>query len=260
LGETLWTRSYGGLQEERAYRVRETSDGGYIVAGWSVSYGGGYTKDWYIVRTDSNGDTLWTRSYGNPYEDVALDVKELPGNHGFAVAGSLHDGLWNAHVLRLSADGDSLWSTEAGGDGWEAAYGINYTDDGGYIICGQTDSYGAGGYDIHIVKFSVDPTSVENDDDMLPSRTALHQNYPNPFNPETCIEFTLHRASSVRIDVFNLLGAHIRTLIDRRLGAGNKTVTWDGTDFTGHRVASGIYFYRLSTGEHTETRKMLLMK
>jgi hypothetical protein len=260
-GDTLWTKSYGGLEEERAYRVRETADGGYIAVGHSISFGGGYTKDWYIVRTDANGDSLWTRSYGNPYEDVAMDVKELPDNKGFLVAGGIHDGLWNAHVLCLSADGDSLWAVEAGGDGYEIAYGIELTDDGGFIICGQTDSYGAGGNDIHIVKFSPFSLSVDDDDnDILPRRITLHQNYPNPFNPITSIEFNVPRRSNVSIRVFNLLGQKVIELTDDEYPAGSHRVTWDGNAVNGEQVASGIYFYRIETEDYTETRKMLLLR
>ena len=205
-GDTLWTRSYGGLEEERGSRVRETADGGYIVVGYTISYGGGFYKDWYIVRTDSNGDTLWTRAYGNSYQDVALDVRELPDDRGFLIAGSLHDGLWNAHVLCLSADGDSLWSVEAGGDGYEVAYGITLTADGGFIICGQTDSWGAGGTDIYIVKFSQIPVGIDERESLLPRQAALHQNYPNPFNPSTAIEFELSRRAHVSITVYDILG------------------------------------------------------
>ncbi len=96
--------------------------------------------------------------------------------------------------------------------------------------------------------------------ELLPSRYSLGQNYPNPFNPETYIDFALPRASHVTFTVYNMLGQQVRTLVDERLSAGPKTVTWDGTDDHGRTVSSGIYFYRLQAVDFQETRKMVLMK
>lgn len=85
-------------------------------------------------------------------------------------------------------------------------------------------------------------------------------NYPNPFNPGTNIALSLHRASHVKLDVFNILGRHVTTLLDRPLPAGEHTVYWEGTDSYGRAVASGTYFYRLRTDDRTLTRKMVLLK
>ncbi len=89
----------------------------------------------------------------------------------------------------------------------------------------------------------------------LPASFNLSQNYPNPFNPSTVIEFALPQASQVRLEVFNILGQKVRTLIDTRLSAGNHRVEFDGTSLT-----SGIYFYRLSHDGKNLTRKMTLIK
>ncbi len=88
----------------------------------------------------------------------------------------------------------------------------------------------------------------------------LGQNYPNPFNPETKIKFSLERKENVNLSVFNILGQHVRTLVDGEREAGPQEITWDGTDEAGKQVASGIYFYRLSSDKFVETRKMALMR
>jgi len=80
-------------------------------------------------------------------------------------------------------------------------------------------------------------------------------NYPNPFNPATEIAFTLPTAAEVRLEVYNLMGQKVTTLIDKQMNAGEHTCVWDGSD-----VASGVYFYRLETPDFVDTRKMVLMK
>jgi len=94
----------------------------------------------------------------------------------------------------------------------------------------------------------------------LPQRWELSQNYPNPFNPTTSISFSLAENAQVRLTVYNLLGQNVATLVDGRLEAGSHTVEWDATDNAGHRVSSGVYFYRLESANYTSTRKMLLLK
>ncbi len=105
-------------------------------------------------------------------------------------------------------------------------------------------------------------TDVEelNSSDNYPGEFQLLQNYPNPCNSSTLIAFSLPRASYVTMDIYNVLGRKIRTLINERLPAGHKRVIWDGKDDIGHRLASGIYFYRLKCEEFSESRKMLYLK
>ena len=94
----------------------------------------------------------------------------------------------------------------------------------------------------------------------VPGTFLLSQNYPNPFNDRTSITYGLPFDSQVRIDVFNILGQHIQTLVNRERVAGTYPVEWDGTNRSGETVATGVYFYRLRAGSHVETRKMLLLK
>ncbi|MFQ6003281.1 MAG: T9SS type A sorting domain-containing protein, partial [Candidatus Zixiibacteriota bacterium] len=93
-----------------------------------------------------------------------------------------------------------------------------------------------------------------------PSDFVLFQNYPNPFNPTTNIEFLLPRSDQVKIEIFNILGQKVRTLVDQHLKAGHKLVDWDGKDDSGEQVSSGIYFYSIKTDEFSQTRKMVLLR
>jgi methionine-rich copper-binding protein CopC len=96
--------------------------------------------------------------------------------------------------------------------------------------------------------------------DNLPTEYALAQNYPNPFNPTTEIHYDLPKAGRVELAVFNILGQQVTSLVSGEMPAGKHQVTWDGTDSDGGSVASGIYFYRISTGSFSESKKMMLLK
>jgi hypothetical protein len=104
-----------------------------------------------------------------------------------------------------------------------------------------------------------DPTDVEAAMD-VPRRFRLAQNYPNPFNPSTTIEYHLPRPAETSLEVFNLLGRPVMTIRLGRQSPGRHSIEWSGCDQTGRRVPSGVYFYRITAGVHSETRKMLLLK
>jgi len=106
-----------------------------------------------------------------------------------------------------------------------------------------------------------DPTDVPFDyEPILPSGYELSQNYPNPFNPSTTIQFALPKAGRTELVVYNILGERVTTLINRRLAAGSYTLEWDGTNDQGEPVASGVYVYRLQSGDYTTSRKMVLAR
>ena len=107
------------------------------------------------------------------------------------------------------------------------------------------------------LSLSVDDISTGN---KLPQTFILKQNYPNPFNPETKIQFMVPTSSNVKIDVLNILGQSVRTLVDERLSPGTKEVTWDGLNDNGLQVASGLYFYRIITDNFVDTKKMVLLR
>ncbi len=93
-----------------------------------------------------------------------------------------------------------------------------------------------------------------------PDRFELDQNYPNPFNPTTQIRYSLAHLTNVRLDVYNILGQHVATLVNGRQSSGIHEIQWNGRDASGAGVSSGVYIYRLQAGDFIQTRKMLLIK
>lgn len=94
----------------------------------------------------------------------------------------------------------------------------------------------------------------------LPDGFELHQNYPNPFNPETQISFTIPRALTVSLKIYNMLGQEVTTLVSETKTAGTHTVSWNGTSNQGIKVASGVYVYTIKAGEFVQSKKMTFMK
>ena len=94
---------------------------------------------------------------------------------------------------------------------------------------------------------------------ILPERFELYQNHPNPFNPETHIEYDLPETAKVRMNIYNVLGHTVRSVVDQETPAGHHIVLWDGRDSGGKRVSAGVYFYRLVAGEFVAARKMLFV-
>jgi len=107
---------------------------------------------------------------------------------------------------------------------------------------------------------TADNVGVDPDDQLPVTGASLGQNYPNPFNPTTSIAFELNENGHVSIEIYNLKGERIKTLINGEMEAGNFSVTWNGTDSDGKNVTSGIFFYKMRSGKYTSTKKMILMK
>jgi hypothetical protein len=136
---------------------------------------------------------------------------------------------------------------------------------GGYggdmIAYGGSTLATSDGSAIHLFNLS-NPTAPQTGGEIIQASVAqfLKANYPNPFNPRTQIDFDLPHSDLVEVSVFNLLGQRVSKLLDGPVEAGLHSVEWDGTDDSGRRVASGVYFYRLTSPTISETRKMVLLK
>jgi hypothetical protein len=156
-GDILWTRIYGGNREDRGYSVRQTSDGGYIIAGETHSFGVGLT-DVYLLKTDSSGDTLWTGTYGGRSNDWGYSVQET-SDGGYIIAGrteSFGAGLSGVYLVKTDFSGDTLWTRTHGGRQYDRGEAVQQTSDGGYIVVGLTESFGAGLSDVYLLK--IDPS------------------------------------------------------------------------------------------------------
>lgn len=143
--DTLWTKTFGGYNDDGAYSLRQTFDGGYIIAGWTESFGTG-NSDVYLIKTDANGDTVWTKAYGGTRDDESFSVQQT-SDSGYIAVGSTYsfgaayeDDAW---LIKTDANGDTLWTKRFGETNHtDRGNSVQQTDEGGYIITGRTESYG----------------------------------------------------------------------------------------------------------------------
>jgi len=152
-GDTLWTHTYGGAVSDIGRAAVQTSDGGYVFTGYTNSFGAG-ADDVYLIKTNSVGDTLWTRTYGGSGTESGYSVRQTTDG-GYIIAGRTNSfGLlsYDFYLVKTDANGDTLWTRHYGGNATDTASKVRQTSDGGYVVLGYTQSYGAGGQDIWLVK------------------------------------------------------------------------------------------------------------
>ncbi|MEE9575360.1 MAG: T9SS type A sorting domain-containing protein [Gammaproteobacteria bacterium] len=150
-GDTLWTRTYGGIGDDYPFSLVATFDGGYLLAGATTSFGVG-KYDCYIIKTDSNGDTLWTKTFGSVEDDFLTSGFQVPDS-GFVLVGFTdRDTMMKADVLliKTDSDGNIEWSKTYGDSAFQRAYDITATSNGDYIVAGQ--GWRSGYSDIGIIK------------------------------------------------------------------------------------------------------------
>lgn len=180
--------------------------------------------------------------YGGPDMDTLVDV--VYSDFDFYAA---------THLGSVCCVGiDHSWAGDIDGDG---------IDD--ILISGRTEDVDANDFGFLFIQAGWDsiPTSVTGNEPLpIPDRLQLGQNFPNPFNPGTTIDFSLPRAGYAEVKIYNLLGEVVAIPLKQYLPAGNHRITWDGLTLDGCPAASGIYFYRLTAGLYSDTRKMILLK
>jgi hypothetical protein len=245
-GDTVWHQEYPcdsiNLTD---VTVEVAADSGFYLSGGGTDLLT-YLRGW-LVRTNSAGDTLWTRHGGprNAGSPLAL------ADGGCLVTG---DGIT---LKRFDANGDSVWERSYDAPQQfetDIPVAVRQVSDGGFVVATQgansiPESVPA------VVRFSAELDAPESPLRGLPVCTQLLDNYPNPFNPTTEIRFELAKAGMVSLVVYDLTGREIGTLVAGFKEAGRHSVTFDGSG-----IASGVYFCRLQADDMAHTKKLVLLK
>lgn len=155
-GNIVWTRTIGGPDSDIAPSIIQTSDNGFVLTGSTTSFGAGQT-DLVVVKLSSTGILTWFKTIGGVNSETGSSICET-SDGGFAVSGhtsSYGAGADDIYVLKFNASGNLQWNKVIGGGALERTYSIITSNDGGYVVCGQTQSYGAGANDAILLKIDI---------------------------------------------------------------------------------------------------------
>jgi hypothetical protein len=264
-GNQQWHKVLISSIQSQAGAIKSTSDGGYVVSGYTFTNDKGI--DGYLVKVDSNAGLQWSKSFGTVHIDKFNSLVTTADN-GYLCIGSInqyfsienvYDDLW---LLKTDSKGNMLWEKRFGGDLNDSGNDIIKTAEGGYAFIGGTASFNNDPTQSRIYFLEVnldgnitDVNETRNRTREIPLRVSLHQNYPNPFNPTTTIPFSVPARSFVSLIVYDALGREVAVLRSQELPAGEYLQRWNAT-----MMPSGVYFCRLQSDGFTEMRKLVLLK
>jgi hypothetical protein len=263
-GNLQWDKTYGGSERDGGSDVAELPDGGYVITGYAIGFGGGGATDMFWIKTDAFGTELWNGVYGKEYRDHASNV--LIVDDGIIIAGSVKvrkvgtNEYSDIFLIKTDFDGNDVWRKQFGGRSNEGAAEMILNSDNHIVIIGSTKSYSKDN-SVYFLNLSDQGTFegtlgiLDYGDPNLPSEFVVFSNYPNPFNSSTNISYYLNNDNQVVINIYDILGNKILKLLDSYQMTGFHSIGWDAKG-----LASGTYFLEVQTKNNTLVKKMMYLK
>ena len=146
-GNEQWAQTFGGTNYDSGNSVQQTTDGGYIICGWTYSFGN-VNGDVYLIKTDGNGTEQWHQTFSGTTFAYGASVQQTIDG-GYIITGRADSDVF---LLKTDGNGQEQWNQTFGGTNYDSGNSVQQTTDGGYIICGGTSSFGNGGSDVYLIK------------------------------------------------------------------------------------------------------------
>ena len=261
-----WQKCLGGTDEERSSSIQQTTDGGYIVAGYTNSNDGDVSAnhgraDFWVVKLKSTGVIDWQKTLGGSNDDYAYSIQQTPDGAYIVTGLSIsndgdvsdkHGGL-DFWIIKLKSTGNIDWQKCLGGSGFDVAKSIQQTTDGGYIIAGYTKSNdddvsgNHGDYDFWVVKLSTDNTDIQT----VSNKTSAVSIYPNPVNNTASVNITAQQSVEAQITIVSITGQTVSTQ-NVSLNAGQNTISINTSS-----LEKGTYILRLTQNQQVTVKRFI---
>ena len=277
-GTIIWSKCYGGSGTDySAFGIGVAKDGSLLIPGTSNSTDGDVTGNhgeldsWVTKINNSNGNVTWSKCFGTAISEAGYGILTMPNGDLVLLGISgptddiFGDNLSDALAIRMTSNGNQLWSKTFGGSDFDDAEDGIPTNDGGILLLCHTYSNDGdvtnqqGDVDLWLVKLD-DKGSCHNHREANQAMNNLNKNfsytlYPNPISNSATISFSLLKSQKVSLEIFDLNGRLITILANNAFEAGEHSVEWNSED-----IKSGIYFLQIQTGDFLKTEKVIITK
>ncbi len=248
-GDTIWTKAYGTSKVNNAFDIQATNDGGFVIAGYRFNnlcpcYNS------YVIKTDMNGDTLWTKLYLDGHESIAYSIEQTTDG-GYIIAGTSYasgvNNFYDLFLMKINSVGDTLWSRQFGGNAPDYGYFVRQTKDGGYIVSGSTSSYGG----IYLIKTD-SLGRVNSSTGTVEINNPLDFSiFPNPNNGVFSLQVKGISKLHSFIEIYNLNGERVYTCQLTNNSKNNINLSFLNT---------GLYVVLLKSDDKIYTKKISIQK